>query len=73
MDRHETAAFAERNGLRVVEDAAHSLPTRSDGALIGSATALAGPGAAAVFSFYATKTMTTGEGGMIVLLSLIHI
>lgn len=67
VDRHETAAFAERNGLRVVEDAAHSLPTRSDGALIGSATALAGPGAAAVFSFYATKTMTTGEGGMIVL------
>lgn len=66
VDRAATAAFAARHGLRVVEDAAHSLPTYSRGRLIGAADALAGPGSAAVFSFYATKTMTTGEGGMVV-------
>lgn len=66
VDREATGNFARRHGLRVVEDAAHSFPTYSRGALIGSAAALAGPGGAAVFSFYATKTMTTGEGGMVV-------
>lgn len=55
-------ALAERHGLHVVEDAAHALPTTSGGQRIGS---LAGS-SAAVFSFYANKTMTTGEGGMAV-------
>ena len=55
-------ALAERHGLHVVEDAAHALPTTSGGQRIGS---LAGS-RAAVFSFYANKTMTTGEGGMAV-------
>ena len=55
-------ALAERHGLHVVEDAAHALPTTSGGHRIGS---LAGS-SAAVFSFYANKTMTTGEGGMAV-------
>lgn len=54
--------LAERHGLHVVEDAAHALPTTSGGQRIGS---LAGS-SAAVFSFYANKTMTTGEGGMAV-------
>jgi len=54
-------AIAQRHGLQVIEDAAHALPTRSKGALVGTL-----PSAAAVFSFYANKTMTTGEGGMVV-------
>jgi dTDP-4-amino-4,6-dideoxygalactose transaminase len=54
-------AIAGRHGLKVVEDAAHALPTTCDGALVG---ALASD--AAVFSFYANKTITTGEGGMLV-------
>src|SRR5206468_6257375 len=45
----------------VVEDAAHALPTTSAGRLIGTLGS-----DAAVFSFYANKTMTTGEGGMLV-------
>ena len=54
-------AFAQRHGLRVVEDAAHALPTLNEGTLIG-----AHGHDATVYSFYATKTMTTGEGGMVV-------
>jgi dTDP-4-amino-4,6-dideoxygalactose transaminase len=54
-------AIADRHGLRVVEDAAHALPTTHGGALVGQL-----PSAASVFSFYANKTMTTGEGGMVV-------
>jgi dTDP-4-amino-4,6-dideoxygalactose transaminase len=52
---------ARKHGLKVVEDAAHALPTTCDGNLIGSLQS-----DAAVFSFYATKTITTGEGGMVV-------
>jgi len=52
--------LAEQHGLRVVEDAAHALPAEDDGAHVGS-----GRNEAAVFSFYATKTITTGEGGMV--------
>jgi dTDP-4-amino-4,6-dideoxygalactose transaminase len=54
-------ALAARHGLHVVEDAAHALPTTSGGALVGTL-----PSAATVFSFYANKTLTTGEGGMLV-------
>jgi dTDP-4-amino-4,6-dideoxygalactose transaminase len=53
--------IARKHGLKVVEDAAHALPTTCGGGIVG---ALASD--AAVFSFYATKTITTGEGGMIV-------
>ncbi len=59
----DMAAFQEiarANGLRVVEDAAHALPCTSGGRRIGSI------GDVTVFSFYATKTITTGEGGMAV-------
>lgn len=48
-------------GLRVVEDAAHALPTVWNGRLVGCLDS-----DATVFSFYATKTITTGEGGMVV-------
>jgi dTDP-4-amino-4,6-dideoxygalactose transaminase len=54
-------ALALRHGLHVVEDAAHALPTTSYGRLVGTL-----PSAATVFSFYANKTITTGEGGMLV-------
>lgn len=53
--------LAERYGLHVVEDAAHSLPATYNGTNVG---ALASD--ATIFSFYANKTMTTGEGGMLV-------
>ncbi len=53
--------IARRRGLKVVEDAAHALPTTHGGALIGTLGS-----DATVFSFYANKTITTGEGGMVV-------
>jgi dTDP-4-amino-4,6-dideoxygalactose transaminase len=53
--------IARRHGLRVVEDAAHALPTTIEKELIGTLGS-----DATVFSFYANKTMTTGEGGMLV-------
>jgi len=54
-------AIARKHGLKVVEDAAHSLPTLVGGRLVGTLDS-----DATVFSFYATKTITTGEGGMVV-------
>ncbi|MFO1250105.1 MAG: DegT/DnrJ/EryC1/StrS family aminotransferase [Inhella sp.] len=53
--------IARRHGLKVVEDAAHALPTTLERELIGTLGSNA-----TVFSFYANKTMTTGEGGMLV-------
>ncbi|MDR0452644.1 MAG: DegT/DnrJ/EryC1/StrS aminotransferase family protein [Treponema sp.] len=53
--------LARHYGARVVEDAAHSFPSLlPDGNFAGTL------GDAGVFSFYATKTITTGEGGMVV-------
>jgi len=54
-------AIAKTHGLKVVEDAAHALPTTCGGALIGTLQS-----DVTVFSFYANKTITTGEGGMVV-------
>ena len=61
-DHDALRALAEGRGIRLVDDAAHSLGARSHGRPIGSA-ALAD---ATVFSFYATKNLTTGEGGAVV-------
>jgi dTDP-4-amino-4,6-dideoxygalactose transaminase len=52
--------LADRHDVEVVEDAAHALPATAQGQMIGSL------GHPTVFSFYASKTITTGEGGMIV-------
>ena len=57
--------IATRYGLAIVEDAAHSLPARYRGRMIGAPrTRFDGPNLVA-FSFYATKNLTTGEGGML--------
>jgi dTDP-4-amino-4,6-dideoxygalactose transaminase len=53
--------LARTYGLKVVEDAAHAFPTRYKGRLVGTLGS-----DVTVFSFYANKTMTTGEGGMVV-------
>jgi len=47
------------HGTPIVEDAAHALPTQLRGRMIGSLSDFT------CFSFYATKTLSTGEGGMI--------
>jgi dTDP-4-amino-4,6-dideoxygalactose transaminase len=53
--------IAKKYKLKVIEDAAHSLPTTYKGKMIGTLES-----DVTVFSFYANKTMTTGEGGMVV-------
>lgn len=55
----EILDIARSNNLRVVEDAAHALPARYRGKRIGTIADCT------CFSFYATKNMTTGEGGMV--------
>lgn len=57
----EIRQLAIVNGLAVVEDAAHAFPTRYEGRLVGTLESNA-----TIFSFYATKTIATGEGGMLV-------
>lgn len=56
----EILDLAHRFGCAVVEDAAHSFPSRLPQGFAGTL------GDIGVFSFYATKTITTGEGGMVV-------
>jgi len=51
--------LARRHGLAVVEDAAHAAGAEYHGRKLGT------HGRAVAFSFYATKNLTTGEGGMI--------
>jgi dTDP-4-amino-4,6-dideoxygalactose transaminase len=60
-DMEAILGIAKGHGLKVIEDAAHALPATSDGRLVGTLGS-----DATVFSFYATKTLATGEGGMIV-------
>ena len=57
MDR--IIEIAKKFGSKVIEDAAHALPARYRGKMIGTI------GDIGCFSFYATKTITTGEGGMV--------
>lgn len=59
MDR--IMEIARRFGVAVIEDAAHAFPSRTPAGFAGTI------GDAGVFSFYATKTITTGEGGMVCL------
>jgi len=58
-DMDAILAIARKYKLKVIEDAAHALPTHYKGKMVGSL------GDITCFSFYATKTITTGEGGMV--------
>jgi dTDP-4-amino-4,6-dideoxygalactose transaminase len=60
-DMDALMATAKRYGAAVVEDAAHSFPCPLPGGHFAGAI-----GDVGVYSFYATKTMTCGEGGMVV-------
>lgn len=51
--------LCKKKGIRVVEDAAHAFPAKLNGSIIGE------NGDIVCFSFYANKTITTGEGGML--------
>jgi len=57
-DMDEILSIARKYNLKIVEDAAHALPSRYKGRMIGTI------GDITCFSFYATKTLCTGEGGM---------
>lgn len=59
VDLDPLCTLAEANGLAILEDAAHALPAKYKGRWIGS-----GKNPVA-FSFYATKNLTTAEGGML--------
>lgn len=61
VDRDRLYAMAQRNGLRVIEDAAQAQGTHWRGREIGSF------GDLVVFSFHPNKNMTTGEGGCLVM------
>ena len=58
-DMAEIHDLAAQHHLHVIEDAAHSLPAAYRGKRVGTISELT------AFSFYATKTLTTGEGGMV--------
>jgi dTDP-4-amino-4,6-dideoxygalactose transaminase len=58
-DMDAIADVASRHDLHVIEDAAHAFPASYKGRRIGSISEVT------AFSFYATKTLTTGEGGML--------
>ncbi|MGB5847084.1 MAG: DegT/DnrJ/EryC1/StrS family aminotransferase [Ignavibacteriaceae bacterium] len=58
-DLDEIHAIANKHNIKVLEDAAHSLPAKYKGKKIGTISDVT------CFSFYATKTLSTGEGGMI--------
>jgi len=54
-----TLAIAHAHGIPVIEDAAHAFPAKYRGRMVGTI------GDLTAFSFYATKTLATGEGGML--------
>jgi len=60
-DMESIFKIAKKYSLKVIEDAAHAFPSTYRGKLIGTLDS-----DATIFSFYANKTMTTGEGGMVV-------
>ena len=60
-DMEKILVLAKKHNLKVIEDAAHTLPSKINNIMIGQHAS-----DAIVYSFYATKTITTGEGGMVV-------
>jgi dTDP-4-amino-4,6-dideoxygalactose transaminase len=61
----ELIEIGQKHNLAIVEDAAHSLGARYKGQLIGGMATQDGVPLLSCFSFYATKNLTTGEGGML--------
>lgn len=59
VDYDEINKIARKHKLFVIEDAAHTLPSSYKGKRVGTLADIT------CFSFYATKTLNTGEGGMI--------
>jgi len=66
FDAAALGALAKTRGLALVEDAAHAVETIAGGAKVGTTADLS------CFSFYATKNLTTGEGGMVTTDSDVH-
>src|SRR5262249_40810511 len=64
-DMNAIWALAREHGLHVIEDAAHAAGACYAGRQIGAGPTAAGASDAVAFSFYATKKLTTGEGGMV--------
>jgi dTDP-4-amino-4,6-dideoxygalactose transaminase len=60
VNMSEILPICYRHNIKIIEDAAHAFPTKHNGQYIGTF------GNITCFSFYANKTITTGEGGMIV-------
>jgi dTDP-4-amino-4,6-dideoxygalactose transaminase len=58
-DMDALSAIAKRRGLKIIEDCAHAVETKYRGRMAGTF------GDFGCFSFYATKNVTTGEGGMV--------
>ncbi len=58
-DMFDLLEIAKRHNLKIIEDAAHALPASYRGKNIGTI------GDVTCFSFYVTKTLSTGEGGML--------
>lgn len=58
-DMDEIIAIAKKNNLKIIEDAAHAIPASYKGKRIGTISDIT------CFSFYVTKTLATGEGGML--------
>jgi dTDP-4-amino-4,6-dideoxygalactose transaminase len=59
-DMETISNLSVKHGVPIVEDAAHAFPVRQGDRFVGTT------GDAGVYSFYATKSITTGEGGMVV-------
>jgi dTDP-4-amino-4,6-dideoxygalactose transaminase len=64
-DMDQLLEIAQEHDLAVIEDAAHALPARYKDCSIGSLAGSSRVPILSCFSFYATKNMTTGEGGML--------
>jgi dTDP-4-amino-4,6-dideoxygalactose transaminase len=64
-DLDSLLAIAREHELAILDDAAHALPALYKGRSVGSLAASAGVPVLTSFSFYATKNLTTAEGGML--------
>lgn len=66
VDGPSVGLLATANGAVVVADAAHAIGGARNGVRVGASNEFGGAAALSSFSFYATKNITSGEGGMIV-------